>query len=247
MWLSRPRRPLDASIDAVDRRAWAKAATFVMQLGGRVSFHELDLRVVGVKESDSQDGKNGAAEIVLHARSEGARQAMLRESQETQYGDYKVKLLSVEPSATTFGRYAPLEARIAVEWAGEGLPPKPFDELAAEWRTEVTREIARGGRIEFAGLRIGAVRIEENDPDDPDDDIIELSLVTRTQSSQLTLRELDAIFFEDYEIEAMSVNPVRPPPGRPLPDGFRGGGSAVLRIRILGKKPTPMPAGRPIG
>src|SRR5690606_14302623 len=65
----------------------------------------------------------------------------------------------------------------------------------------------RGDEFTFRDLRIRVVRIEENNEDDRLDDSVELNIITGTNSSNITLRELDTTFFENYELTAEDIQP----------------------------------------
>jgi hypothetical protein len=168
----------------------------------------------------------------------------VREGDKFRFGDYAVNVLKVAPDFVSPSRNAKGEARIAIEWVGEGSPrASPGESKAASWIGS-THELVRGGQVEVRGLIARLVRIKENDPNDPGDDSIELSLVTDTQSKQLTLREFDTVFIEDFEITAHEVVPLHPMHAELPYPVEKGEGSVRLSIRRL---TPPAPAGRPIG
>lgn len=75
----------------------------------------------------------------------------------------------------------------------------------AESGETVVKRLNRGDEFTFRDLRIRVVRIEENNEDDREDDSVELNIITGTNSSSITLRELDTTFFENYELTAEDV------------------------------------------
>ncbi len=100
---------------------------------------------------------------------------------------------------------------------------------------EVIRRLRRGDEFTFRDLRIRLMRVEENDPNDRNDDECEITVNTGTQTSTLTLRELDTQFFESYEITAEDVQPSG---GGGTTSGAgttanRGEGTARIRIRYV--------------
>lgn len=108
----------------------------------------------------------------------------------------------------------------------------------------VTRRLRRGEEFTFRGLKIRLIRVEDGDPQDRNDDEAELSINTGTQSSSLTVRELDTVFFEDYEIFAEDVQPSGSGEGT---GSNRGEGIVRLTIRYVepiqvGAQPVAAPA-----
>lgn len=88
-------------------------------------------------------------------------------------------------------------------------------------------KMRRGEEATFRELRLRVIRVEEGDPNDRNDDEVEMSVITGTQQSNLNLRELDTVFFEDYELTAQDVQPSG---GGPQSTN-RGEGTARVMIR----------------
>lgn len=110
---------------------------------------------------------------------------------------------------------------------------------------EITRVLSRGGTMDFYGVRLRLLRVEENDPLDPDDDSAELRMVTEDMSGMYAVREFDAIFFGGYELAVERVSPslsLQDSQGRTR----RGEGTAEITIRLLKEFELP-PTPRPIG
>lgn len=142
---------------------------------------------------------------------------------------------------------APVAYRAAVSRGEEAQTP-PVETTAPEADDDPTLgrtfSMNRGDQAEYSGIRIRLVRVEANDPDDPNDDSAEFSLVTGTQSSQLTIRVGDTIHFEGFAIFLESATATldagaRRGGGGAL--GRRGEGSAVVRLTQL-----PPPPSKPI-
>ena len=96
---------------------------------------------------------------------------------------------------------------------------------------QVIRRMRRGDEFTFRDLRIRLTRIEEGDENDRNDDQVELTIITSTQSNQITLTELETTFFENYEITAEEVQPSGG--GRREGATNRGEGSARILIRFI--------------
>lgn len=96
---------------------------------------------------------------------------------------------------------------------------------------ETIKKLRRGDEITFRDLRVRLIRVEDGDPNDRNDDECELALNTGTQTSNVTLRELDTIYFEDYEITAEDVQPSGS--SSDANSTNRGEGSARIRIRFV--------------
>lgn len=92
----------------------------------------------------------------------------------------------------------------------------------------VVKRLSRGDEFTFRDLRIRVVRIEENNEDDREDDSVELNIITGTNSSNVTLRELDTTFFENYELTAEDVQPTGNQEDNP------GEGVARVLVRYVG-------------
>lgn len=92
----------------------------------------------------------------------------------------------------------------------------------------VVKRLSRGDEFTFRDLRIRVVRIEENNEDDREDDSVELNIITGTNSSNVTLRELDTTFFENYELTAEDVQPTGNQDNNP------GEGVARVLVRYVG-------------
>lgn len=86
---------------------------------------------------------------------------------------------------------------------------------------QTVKRLRRGEQFTFGNIRIRMTRVEEGDPNDRDDDQVELQLISGTQSNQLTITELETTFFENYEITAENV--------QPSGGGGGGGGGATGR------------------
>lgn len=90
---------------------------------------------------------------------------------------------------------------------------------------EVTFRLRRGESREFRGAVIRMIRVEENDEEDRNDDSVELQVNAGAQQiNQITLREFDTQFVDDYEVTAEDVLPS---------SGQEGEGSARITVRYV--------------
>lgn len=97
---------------------------------------------------------------------------------------------------------------------------------------EIMPRLDRGDEIEFRGLRVRLMRVEENNVNDRRDDEAELLLTLGRDISNINLRELDRTIFNDYELTAEEIRPSagqRSGGRNPNP----GDGTATIRIRYL--------------
>lgn len=97
---------------------------------------------------------------------------------------------------------------------------------------EVVLQMRRGDSRQFQNLRIRVVRVEPNDVNDRKDDSVELSVNNGANVSQITLRNLDTQYQDEYELTAEDVV---------ASSGQPGEGRARIRIRYvpqaLGQQP----------
>lgn len=77
----------------------------------------------------------------------------------------------------------------------------------AETGTATVKRLRRGDSFNFRDLRIRLIRVEGGDPNDRFDDTAQLSVVSGTTTSNLTIQELETQFFENYEITAENIQP----------------------------------------
>ncbi|MBI3737393.1 hypothetical protein HY256_12885, partial [Candidatus Sumerlaeota bacterium] len=134
-----------------------------------------------------------------------------------------------------------LEHAVAEEMASElgevlGITTGTGGKAGAKGEQTV-KKLRRGDEFTFHDLRVRLIRVEEGDPNDRNDDECELQLNTGTQSSNITLRELDTVYFEDYEITAEDVQPAGGGSSTTSAAGGgktnRGEGSARIMIRYV--------------
>lgn len=113
-----------------------------------------------------------------------------------------------------------------------GLQPPPAigGERAGE---QVVKRLRRGEQFTFRDIRVRMIRVEEGDPNDRDDDQVELQIISGTQSNQITLTELETTFFENYEITAENVQPSGGGGGGGGATGRQGEGTATIVIRYI--------------
>jgi len=99
---------------------------------------------------------------------------------------------------------------------------------------QVVKVLRRGDQFTFHDLRVRLIRVEEGDPNDRNDDEAELQLNTGTQTSNITIRELDTTYFENYEITAEDVQPAGGSgPSATTNSSTRGEGRARVVIRYV--------------
>lgn len=82
--------------------------------------------------------------------------------------------------------------------------------------------LRRGEERTFRDARIRLIRVEENDIQDRNDDSVELAINTGAQIQNVTVREFETQFIDDYEITADQVQ---------ASSGQPGDGSATITIR----------------
>lgn len=106
------------------------------------------------------------------------------------------------------------------------------DGVGAQGGEQVVIRLRRGEIFTFRDYRIRLLRVEEGDPDDRFDDEAQLNIISGTSSSDVTVRELNTVFFEDIEITAEEIQPS----GRQGADGDTGRtgeGTARLLLRFV--------------
>jgi hypothetical protein len=95
--------------------------------------------------------------------------------------------------------------------------------LAPRWTFE---NLNRGESGRFHDLAFRIVRVESNDPADPNDDSAEISMQSNSSNAQMNLREGDTVEVLGFLIGAPEISPASP-------TGRRGEGSATLTFERL--------------
>ncbi|MBI1784868.1 hypothetical protein HYR69_06965, partial [Candidatus Sumerlaeota bacterium] len=98
---------------------------------------------------------------------------------------------------------------------------------------ETVKKLRRGDEFTFGDIRIRLMRVEPGDPNDRNDDECEININTGTQVNNISLRELDTIYFEDYEITAEDVQPAGGGSTSESGKSNRGEGAVRLRVRRI--------------